>query len=247
MSDREPNSVLLQIRDADEQALVRFVARGLERLDASQMRALFFNPHLSEAVIRRILERPEHLSIRGVRRALATHRRTPQQDALRLVPTLFWSELLDLGRETRVLPGVRRAAHKVLTERYDALSVGARIVIARRAGVELLPRVGLDPEPRVIEAMLENARLTEGVLQSLAAGGTTRPRTLAVIAGSRRWSARPEVRRMLCRNPSTPLEDLLPLLSRLDRRDLEGLEVLPGLQPQARRRVRTLLGKDSLA
>ena len=130
-----------------------------------------------------------------------------------------------------------------MTERYDALPVGARIAIARRAGVELLPRVRLDPEPRVIEAMLENARLTEGLLQSLAAGSMTRPRTLAVIAGSSKWSIRPEVRRMLCRNPRTPLEALLPLLSRLDRRELEALERLPGLHPQARRRVRTLLGK----
>jgi hypothetical protein len=247
MRDREANSALLEIRDADEPALARIISGGLEHLDASQMRALFLNPQLSEVLIRRILERPEHLSIRGVRRALAAHRRTPQADALRLVPTLFWSELLDLGRETRVLPAVRRAAHQILTERYDALPVGARLAIARRAGVELLPRVRLDPEPRVIEAMLENPRLTEGVLQSLAAGATTRPQTLAVIAGSRKWSARLEVRRLLCRNPRTPIAALLTLLPRLDRRELENLEKMPGIQPQARRRVRTLLGKDSLA
>lgn len=243
----DETSALVRIRQADEAALVELVLGGLEELDAAQLRALFLNPYLSEGIVRRILERPEQLEILTVRKALATHRRTPLPEALRLVPTLFWSDLIELGRDARVRPPVRRAAHQTLVERYDALAVGERIAIARRAGVEMLARIGLDPEPRVIQAMLENPRLIEGVVLGMAAGGATRPQTLAAVAASPKWSARPEVRRMLCRNRRTPLEVVLTLLTRLDKRDLERLEMLPGLDPEARRRARILLGKDSLA
>ncbi len=243
----DENSTLVRIRQADEPALADLLLESLKLLDAPQLRAFFLNPHLSESIVRRILERPDQLQSLTVRKALAGHRRTPLQEALRLVPTLFWSDLIELGRDASVRPRVRRAAHQTLLERYDALAVGERMAIARRAGVEMLARVGLDPEPRVIRAMLENPRLTEGVLLGLAAGSATRPQTLAIVAASPKWSTRPEVRRMLCRNRKTPLGVLLALLARLGKRDLEGLETLPGLHPEARRRARILLGEDSLA
>jgi len=243
---RDQDLALVEIREGDETFLAEVIGRGLGHLDSAQLRALFLNPNLTARMVRRILERPEHLETRAVRKALAAHRRTPLQDALRLVSTLFWNDLIELGRDTRVLPGVRRAAHQSLKERYEGLAVGERIAIARGAGVEMLPRVRLDPEPRVIQALLENPRLTEGVVQGLAAGTTTRPPILAVIAASPKWSARPEVRRQLCRNRGTPVEVVLPLLSRLDKRDLEGFERLPGLHEAVRQRARILLGKGSL-
>jgi hypothetical protein len=241
------NASLVRIRQADEPALVELVLGGLESLDASQLRAFFLNPHLSESVVLRILERSEYLQNLTIRRALAGHRRTPLQEALRLIPTVFWNDLLELGRDARVRPAVRRAAHQTLTARYEALAVGERIVIARRAGVEMLARIRLDPEPRVIRALLENPRLTEGALQIMATSSTTKPQALALIATSPKWLARPEVCRMLCSNRQTPLEVVLPLLARVDKRDLERLETLPGVDPQVRRRARTLLGRDSLS
>ena len=159
-----------------------------------------------------------------------------------MIATLYWSDLVDLGRDMRARPPIRRAAHRVLTERYDGLAVGERVAIARRAGIELLSRVRHDPEPRVIQAMLDNPRLTEGLLVPTLVSGKTPPTVLSLVAHTERWVSRHEVRRMLCRNRKTPPEVVLPLLPRLKKGDLAAIAHDPSARPEVRKRADLLFG-----
>ena len=128
--------------------------------------------------------------------------------------------------------------------RYEGFAVGERVAIARRAGIELLSRIRHDPETRVIQAMLENPRLTEGTLMPLLASGAARPEVLRSIAANERWCARYEVRRLLCRHRRVPAEIVLPLLPTLKKGDLRAIESQPGLNPLVRQRAALLLGKS---
>ena len=244
MPPEDSTAVPVGLREADENELLEVVRSRLDRLPLHELRALFANPFLGESAAREILDRPEYLDNQEIRRALAGHRHTPLPEALRLVSTLYWTDLVDLGRDARIRPPVRRAAQQVLFVRYEGLAVGERVSIARRAGVELLSRVRHDPEPRVVQAMLENPRLTEGVLMPLLASDATRPEVLRSIAASERWLARYEVRRLLCRHRRVPAEVVLPLLPTLKKGDLRAIESHAGLNRQVSQRAGLLLGKS---
>lgn len=226
-----------------EERMLQRVRSGLTGLDVAEITRLLTSPHLTARVVREILADEEALRRRLVRRGIAAHRVTPFAEAQRMIATLFWSDLVDLGRDMSVLPAVRRAANEALLERYEGLAIGERIAIVRRAGTELLQRVRFDPEPRVVAAMLDNPRLTEGLLLPVLASSRSSARVLAVVSRSPRWMARYQVRRLLCRHRKTPPKLALSLVSRLKKVDMAALESDPAVPLEVRRRARLLLGR----
>jgi hypothetical protein len=170
----------------------------------------------------------------------ARHPRTPQIVALRFIPGLYWADLVRVGLDMRLHPMVRRAAEARLIERLPALAVGEKMAIARSASPGVLAALRNDPTPRVIAALLENSRLTEGLLVPLLASESALPAVLAVIAGSPKWSLRYPIRLALCQNPRTPLDRALMLLPMLKRSDLESVAANLRLKLPLRRRAQLL-------
>ena len=91
------------------------------------------------------------------------------------------------------------------------------------AGPAVIASLRHDPTPRVVAALLENPRLTEGLLMPLAAGEKSAPQVLALLASSPRWSGRQALRYALCRNPATPIPSALAMLPMLGKRELEAV------------------------
>jgi hypothetical protein len=94
----------------------------------------------------------------------------------------------------------------------------------------------------VIAALLENPRLTEGLLVPLAADENASPQALAVVAGNPKWASRYPIRAALCRNPRTPLGAGLALLPMLQKKDLEAVATDARLLLPLRRRAQLLAG-----
>lgn len=229
--------------EADETQLLELVRQHLEEFDGTQMRQLLRHPFLSKEVIQLLLDEQTALSSYEVRRDLAAHPRTPEPRAMQLVSTLYWRDLTQLSAAARVRPTVRRAAERRLGERLPGLAVGEKVAIARRCGGGLIQRIGQDPNPRVIQALLENPRLTEGQLLQLISRDGTRPETLALVARDRRWGARYRIRVPICRHPNTPLATALAQLPGLRKADLKLVADDPRLARAVRRRADLLLGR----
>ncbi len=166
----------------------------------------------------------------AVRRALASHPRTPRSVALSLVGTLFWRDLAHLSADTRVHPEVRRAADRDLVRRLPEMALAERVDLARTAGRGTLVVLRLDSEPRVVEALLDNRFVTEPDVVQAAARSSEAP-VLAVIAAHPRWNLRQAVRSALLRNPALPLSHALALLTGATTEDLQGMRVAPGVPP----------------
>jgi hypothetical protein len=101
--------------------------------------------------------------------------------------------------------------------------VGYRISLARRALAGVVERLLFDPDPRVVQTLLGNPRLTEPEVLKLAASRRTTPEALAVVAQDERWIARYPVKVALVSNPATPTRivvGLLPYLMCPDLRDV---------------------------
>lgn len=241
MSEGAAEELRRRLREAGEEELERLVAVAREALGVPEARQILRNPFAGEAVLVALAAIPALVSRYEVRRELVAHPRTPRTLALQLVAGLYWRELAALGIDTRVHPIVRRAADRRLLERLPGLAIGEKSALARRASTAVIAGLRLDPDPRVVAALLENPRLTETHLMPLAGNDRAASRCLAVVAASARWAARPAIRAALCRNPATPLASALHLLSGLGRDPLAAVVADPRLAAPLRSRARELL------
>jgi hypothetical protein len=232
-----------RLRDAGPEELLALVRERAPELSPAAVQLALRNPYVTAEVVGELAAQERLLVFYEVRRDLARCRATPEVLALRLVGGMFWADLMAIGLDTRLHPRLRRAADQHLLARLPGLAVGEKISLARRAAPAILAHLRHDPTPRVIAALLDNPRLTEGSLAPLVHGETTPTPVLELIAGDRRWSARYPLRLALARNPATPLGAALRLLPALHKPDLRGIAGDPRLSEPLRRRARLLLGE----
>ncbi|HVR98174.1 MAG TPA: hypothetical protein VMW27_16265 [Thermoanaerobaculia bacterium] len=232
-----------RLRDAGPEELPALLAEHAGHLGAPEARQALRNPYLTAEEVELLARQPRLVSFYEVRRDIALHPKTPEVLALRFVAGLFWRDLVAAGGDSRLRPTVRRAADLQLAARLPELAVGEKVTIARRAGAGLLAHLRQDPSPRVIAALLDNPRLTEGVLAPLVHSERTSPPVLALIAADRRWGARLELRSLLCKNRRTPVETVLRILPTLRKDDLRAIGSDSRLAEAVRRRARLLLGE----
>ena len=222
--------------------LLERVRQGLEGLPPEAVRAALADPFVTAEVIELLATQPRLLAFYEVRRELARHPRSPQALALRLVPGLHWRHLAEIALDMRLHPRLRREADLCLGQRLGGLSVGEKISLARRASPTLAGQLRHDPSPRVIAALLENPRLTEGLLAPLAHSETAQPAILDLLANDRRWGVRYDLRLALARNPRTRLPTALRLLGGLRKVDLRAVGADLRLAAPLRHRARLLAG-----
>ena len=240
--EHEADELRARLRQAGSEELLELLRSHLQELDAPDLRQAFRNPHLDRRGVELILAERHLLTFQEVRRELVRHRQTPEVQALRLIPGLFWKDLVDLAGDARVRPRLRRAAERQLLQRLPGLAVGERVAIARRAGPLLLAQLRQDTEARVIAGLLENPRLTEGALLPLVSSETARPEILRLVARDAKWGSRYPIRLALARNRRTPTQTSLATLPFLKKTDLKSVESDPRLPAALRRRASTLLG-----
>jgi hypothetical protein len=180
-------------------------------------------PGLPAAEVERILRSAEARRFHAIRLALARHRNTPRMEALSLVETLFWRDLVHLSADSRVHPEVRRAADRQLLRRLPEMALAERVDLARTAGRGLLVVLRQDLDVRVVAAFLDNRFAIEGDVVLAASQSRARPESLEVIASHPRWSLRRDVREALLHNPTLPDSVAEALLDRLADGELEVL------------------------
>ena len=160
--------------------------------------------------------------------------KSPRALAQRLLPGLYWRDLADLATSPRVEGGVRARAEALLKERLAELRLGEKITLARLATPAVLRLVLLEPDPKILDAALQNPRLTESDLGGLVQSGTAPRALLEAVAASPRWKASYAVRLALVLQPRTPAGIALGQLTSLLDLDLRRIATHPGLSPLIR-------------
>ena len=103
------------------------------------------------------------------------------------------------------------------------MAVAEKVDLARTVGRGTLLVLRLDPDPRVLAALLDNRFTTEPDVIQATIQPRTPPESLECIAAHPRWGARPGVRSALLRHPELPSAVALSLLTRASLDDLRGL------------------------
>jgi hypothetical protein len=231
----------LRLREAGAEELAALIDEQAGGLEPPAVLQVLRNPHCTLEIIERLAAEQRLLAYYEVRRGLTLHPRTPEALALRFVTGLHWRDLMELGLDTRLRPTLRRAADLRLIARLPELALGEKLAIARRAGTGVLAQLRHDPSPRVAAALLDNPRLTEGLLEPLVNSVAAAPAVLEVIAADRRWGARYALRLALARNPATPVVAAWRILGTLRKPDLKLVAGDPRLTEAVRRRAWVLL------
>jgi hypothetical protein len=124
--------------------------------------------------------------------------------------------------------------------------LGYRVSLARQPARRLVERLLFDPDPRVIQVLLGNPRLTEADVVKLAASRAATPAALDVIALDARWIARYSVKLALAGNPRAPARLALRLLPGLLQSDLRDI-ALTALRTEVRERAAALFARRQQA
>ena len=123
----ESGQLNARIREAGSAELQQLVEQNLGSLKAGTVRQILKNPYVTTQIIELILTERRLLTFQEVRGDLVRHPATPEVQALRFVPGLFWKDLVDIGGDIRVRPRIRRAADRYLINRIQGLAAGERI------------------------------------------------------------------------------------------------------------------------
>lgn len=238
---QQPRPDTPERRAGGAEALRVFVAAHAGSLAPAQARKVLRSPYVDAELIDALIADKGLRGSYAVRRSVARHPRAAVTTALRLVPGLYWRDLVELTVDVRISPQVRRSAERYLLRRLPGMAAGEKIAVARRAHGAVLDALRDDAELRVLGAVLDNPRLREEALLRLLHDTTRHPRVLARVAQSRRWRMRYAVRRALAANPQTPFAVQLPILESLRRGDLEAIADDPAQSSVARRRASELL------
>jgi hypothetical protein len=120
----------------------------------------------------------------------------------------------------------RRDAEKVSTvQKIYRMNAAEKMIAALKGNREERAILIRDPNRIVAAAVLGSQRATEAEIESFAAMKSVSDQVLRQIGTHREWTKRYSVIANLVRNPRTPLGVALPLVARLNPRDMKSIVV----------------------
>ena len=178
------------------------------RLDASLSEDgalhLLKRADLPPDVLEQLSKIGELLKYRKVKLALVEHPKTPRHVSLPLIRQLYTFDLMQVALTPVVPADVKRAADETLSHRLETLASGERLTLAHRGSGRIAEALLADADARVMQAALQNARLTEASVVRMLTRPDARVAFVDAVAHHPQWSLRREVRVALLRNEKTP-------------------------------------------
>ncbi|MGA8501740.1 MAG: hypothetical protein WB683_09350 [Candidatus Sulfotelmatobacter sp.] len=174
-------------------------------LSADLVLALLERRDLPVETLEQLGQNPAALKSRKVCVALAAHARTPRHLALRLLRHFYTGDLMQFALKPSVAADLKHFAAEQLVTRLPSVTLGERLMLARRASETVAAALLLDKEPRVAHTALENARLTEAAVMRAVLRPNAGAAFVEAVCHHPKWSVRREIRLALLRSPHTPL------------------------------------------
>ena len=176
--------------------------------------AILKRADLPPEVIEQLAKNATALKSRKVKIAMASHPKTPRHVSVPLARQFYTFDLMKVALSPTVPADVKVAVDDVLISRLKTVTIGERLTLGRRASGRVAAALLLDVETigskiidaktaaretRVMQAALENPRLTEAlVINSVLRPGASAALVQAV-AQHTKWSWRREIRAALLR------------------------------------------------
>jgi len=188
----DPHASVLQARELDEDAVL----------------ALLHQPDLSAEVLEK-LSKTSIAKNRKVRLAIIENPKTPRYVSVALVRQLFTFDLMRVALMPTIPGDIKVAAEDVLIKKLESISSGERLSLARRASGRIAGMLLLDSDQRVMQAALENPRLTEAIVIKALLSASASAGFVRTVTEHPKWSLRRDIRIALLRSEKTPVDAAL--------------------------------------
>ncbi len=188
-------------------------------------RALLKRADLPAEVLEQFAKNANALKSRKVKIALVSHPRTPRHVSVPLARQFYTFDLMKVTLSPSVPADVKVAVDDVLIARLQAVTLGERLTLARRASGRVAAALLLDAEianrkiiggktdeeklinaetasraTRVMRTALENPRLTESLVINAVLRPAAGAALVQAVARHAKWSRRKEIRAALLRS-----------------------------------------------
>jgi hypothetical protein len=160
---------------------------------------------LPAEILERVGKNTAFAKSRKVRLALVKHPRTPRHVSMPMLRHLYTFDLMQVALAAVVPADVKVAAEETLIHRLEAISMGEKLSLARRASGRISGELLLDPEPRVVSTALENSRLTEATIIKVLMRQDAPEKFVEMVCRHLKWSVRREIRVALLHNEKISL------------------------------------------
>jgi hypothetical protein len=176
--------------------------------------ALLKRADLPPEVIEQLAKNTSALRSRKVKIALASHPKTPRHVSVPLARQFYTFDLMKVALSPAVPADVKIAVDDILISRLKTVTIGERLTLARRASGRVAAALLLDVETisnkivdaktvaretRVLQAALENPRLTEALVINSVLRPAAGAALVHAVAQHTKWSCRREIRAALLR------------------------------------------------
>ena len=160
--------------------------------------ALLKRADLPNEILEEISKNRSLQKLRRVRLALASHQRTPRHVSIPLVRQFYTFDLMKVALSPTVSADVKKTADETLISRLKTITLGERLTLARQASGRIAAALLPDSEPRIMQAALENAHMTEAFIVQ----GVLKPQSAALVQAvshHAKWSLRRDLQIALLR------------------------------------------------
>jgi hypothetical protein len=226
----------------NEAELLAFIRAG--RLDEQTAVEALRNPFCSAEAAVLIADRRDLLASHTVRELLSGFRDIPFARAMDLIATLPWTSLLALAQNPRTPPVVRRHSEKKLTAVLESMALGEKVALARRVHRPLLRNLLPRGDPHVLEALLDNQRITEDDVLLMINTAPAPPEFYGQVARHPRWGQYYGIRRALAVCPRAPVTVALAALVQLRSKDIRDIATRPDVPDPVRDAAAQLKEKE---
>lgn len=162
-----------------------------------------------------LAKNPSAMKHRRVITGIVSHPRTPRFVSIPIANRLFAFELMHLTLSPKVATDLKVAADNAIISRLESISAGERIVLARRGSTRLAAALLNDPEARIIEAALNNPRMTEVEIVKALKLDKVKQSLIALACEHKKWQLRSEIQIEVLKAEHTPLAKAILMAERL--------------------------------
>ena len=172
---------------------------------------------LAPTAIERMTKNHSVMKHRKVLLHLVQHARTPRHVSVPLLRRLFTFELMHIALTPGVAADVKLVAEDILIGKLETLSLGECISLAKQASPGVAGALLLHVERAVIEAALQNPRMTEASIVKSLAKPEVPVLLLSMLTDHPKWSLRRELQMTMLRRPEATEVMIATVVARLPK------------------------------
>ena len=186
----------------------------------------------------------EYKSNYRIKLNLIQHPGFPVDTALNVISSLFTTDLLNVTKNKRTNPFIRKRCEIEFTQRYNKIPKGEKISLMKRAPINLIEHFVDEKDDTILSVLIENPNCTEDLIIKFVNRGSERAQVYNKLVNTE-WIRNRRVCYAISFNKEVPIRVWMEIIPNLQLNRLKDLAKKLGLHENVRRKVEAFLLKRS--